>query len=30
MITVSAAEIDDIVWTHAGEDVDIDFSGPYV
>jgi hypothetical protein len=29
VLTITAAEIDDMFWAHAGEDVDIDLSGPY-
>ena len=29
MLTITAAEIDDMFWAHAGEDVDVDLSGPY-
>jgi Uncharacterized protein conserved in bacteria (DUF2171) len=29
VLTITAAEIDDMFWAHAGQDVDIDLSGPY-
>ena len=29
VLTITAAEIDDMFWAHTGEDVDIDLSGPY-
>jgi len=29
VLTITAAEIDDMFWAHAGDDVDIDLSGPY-
>ena len=29
VLTITAAEVDDRYWAHAGEDVDVDLSGPY-
>ena len=29
VLTITAAEIDDIFWAHGGEDVDVDLSGSY-
>jgi hypothetical protein len=29
VLTITAAEIDDMFWAHAGEDMDIDPSGSY-
>ena len=29
VLRITAAEIDDRFWAHAGEDVDTDLSGPY-
>ena len=29
VLTITAAEIDDVFWAHAAEDVDVDLSGSY-
>ena len=29
VLTITAAEIDDMFWARAGQDADIDLSGPY-
>jgi hypothetical protein len=29
MLTMMAAEVDDMFWAQAGEDVDVDLSGSY-
>jgi hypothetical protein len=29
VLTITAAEIDDMFWAHAGEDMDIDLTGPF-
>ena len=29
VLTITAAEVDDMYWAHAGEDVNVDLSGPY-
>jgi hypothetical protein len=29
VLTMMAAEVDDMFWAHAGEDVDVDLSGSY-
>jgi hypothetical protein len=29
VLRITATEVDDMFWTHAGEDVDVDLSGSY-